>query len=147
MIININALSLSAGLCALGLAASLAAAPAAAEASHATAIDACSGHKGVPATPVTAIDDGRGGSLVWLTNSDANLWLCSADASGNVYAYSMIFDDLLAGAGASLVEPIYLDEEGSRSPRRRIHSRWLSRLVRPISTAGPARRSGGARTG
>jgi hypothetical protein len=68
---------------------------------------------------VTAIDDGRGGSLVWLTDSDANLWLCSADANGNVYAYSMIFDDLLAGAGASLVEPIYLDEEGKPvSPRQ-----------------------------
>jgi hypothetical protein len=30
--------------------------------------------------PVTAIDDGLGGSLVWLTDSDANLWPCSADA-------------------------------------------------------------------
>lgn len=94
------------------LAASFHAAPAAAEVPHATAIEACTGHNDLPATPVSAIDDGRGGSLVWLTDTEANLWLCSADAKGHVYAYSMIFDDLLAGAGASLVEPIYLDEEG-----------------------------------
>jgi hypothetical protein len=29
-----------------------------------------------------------------------------------VYAYSMIFDDLLKGAGADLVEPIYIDGDG-----------------------------------
>jgi hypothetical protein len=68
---------------------------------------------GVPATPVTAIDDGRGGSLVWLTDAEANLWLCSADTGGHVYAYSLIFDDLLKGAGARLVEPVYLDGEGN----------------------------------
>jgi hypothetical protein len=143
IIIDINALSLSAGLCALGLAAS----PAVAEAPHAAAVDACSGHKGATATPVTAIDNGRGDSLVWLTDSDANLWLCSADASGNVYAYSMIFDDLLAGAGASLVEPIYLDEEGKPAPRRRIRSRWLRRPARLISKTGLARWWRGATTG
>jgi hypothetical protein len=34
-----------------------------------------------PASLVTAIDDGRGGSLVWLTDAKANLWFSSTDAA------------------------------------------------------------------
>lgn len=107
---NVKTLSLGAGLLAL---AGAAAVPAEATRSHEAAMEACSIARGAePALPITAIADGRGGSLVWLTDAEINLWLCSADSEGRVLAYTMIFDDLLAGAGASLVEPIYLDETG-----------------------------------
>jgi hypothetical protein len=98
---------------ALGLAAGFAAPVSAAASPHEAAVQACTVQgDGAPARPVTAIADGRGGSLVWLTDEDTNLFLCSADADGRVYAYSMIFDDLLQGAGASFVEPLYIDGAG-----------------------------------
>ena len=71
---------------------------------HKTAVKACTtanGHQ--PASLVTAIDDGRGGSLVWLTDAEANLWFCSTDAAGKIYAYITMTGDLLQGAGASLL--------------------------------------------
>jgi hypothetical protein len=102
---------LSLGL--LGLVAGFAAPALAAVSPHEAAVKACAVHgDSGPARPVTAIADGRGGSLVWLTDADTNLFLCSADADGHVYAYSMIFDDLLQGAGASFVEPLYIDGAG-----------------------------------
>jgi len=110
-----NILSLGLGL-GLGLclpAAGNARPAPAAEHPHAKAIEACAVvGEGAPAKPVTAIADGRGGSLVWLTDAEANLWLCSADGSGQVQAYKLIFDDLLEGAGAQLVTPIILDRDG-----------------------------------
>jgi hypothetical protein len=67
---------------------------------------------------VTAIDDGLGGSLVWLTDADVNLWVCSADAAGKIYAYVMMTSDLLKGAGAWLVpdESFSDDEFGVARP-------------------------------
>ncbi|HUU66147.1 MAG TPA: hypothetical protein VMW57_02545 [Methyloceanibacter sp.] len=104
---------LGVSLGALGLAANLAAPAVAAASPHEAAMRSCAaaGDEG-PARPVTAIADGRGGSLVWLTDADTNLFLCSAGADGHVYAYSKIFDDLLAGEGAHLVEPLYVDGDG-----------------------------------
>jgi hypothetical protein len=61
---------------------------------------------------VTAVEDGRGRSLVWLTDADTNLWLCSADAGGLVYSYDLIFDDLLRGAGGKLLPPVSVDRGG-----------------------------------
>ena len=48
----------------------------------------------------------------------ANLWLCNADADGQVFAYSKMTGDLLLGAGANLVgvEPVVNGEVGT--PRR-----------------------------
>jgi hypothetical protein len=106
---NISILPLLAGLCAV--VASFAVPAARAERARDAAFEACLAQAHAAAA-VTAVDDGRGGSLVWLTDQDNNLWLCNADADGHVYAYSMIFDDLLAGAGASLVTPIILDRDG-----------------------------------
>lgn len=98
---------------ALGLGVAMPAAALASGPPHEAAMDACAvAGDGAPATPVTAIADGRGGSLVWLTDADTNLWLCSAGADGHVYVYSMIFDDLLAGQGAHFVEPLYIDRAG-----------------------------------
>lgn len=41
---------------------------------------------------LNAVDDGSGigFSLVWLNDKDGNLWMCDADAHGNVYSYSII---------------------------------------------------------
>ncbi len=108
-------LSLGAGLVVLALSA-FAGIGAGAEAdSHAIAVKACttaSEHQ--PASVVTAIDDGRGGSLVWLTDGEANLWFCSADAAGKIYAYVVMAGDLLKGAGASLVpDESFSDDEYS----------------------------------
>jgi hypothetical protein len=66
-----------------------------------TACTTANGHQ--PAKLVAAIEDGLGGSLVWLTDADANLWVCSADAAGKIYAYVMMSGDLLKGAGSWLV--------------------------------------------
>jgi hypothetical protein len=112
---NFNHLSLGAGLVVLALSA-FAAIGAGAEAdAHAIAVKACTtanGHQ--PAQVVTAIDDGRGGSLVWLTDSEANLWFCSADAAGKIYAYVVMAGDLLQGAGSVLVpDESFADDEYS----------------------------------
>ena len=110
---DVRRLAFGVGIYGIRLAASLAAPTVAAASPHDAATQACAeAGEGAPARPVTAIADGRGGSLVWLTDADTNLWLCSAGADGHVYAYSMIFDDLLAGGGAHFVEPIYVDGEG-----------------------------------
>jgi hypothetical protein len=101
---NLGHLSLGAGLVVLAL-STFAGIGAGADADPgATAVKACTtanGHQ--PASLVTAIDDGRGGSLVWLTDGEANLWFCSADAAGKIYAYVVMTGDLLQGTGASLV--------------------------------------------
>jgi hypothetical protein len=60
-----------------------------------------------PKQPVEVLnavdDDGIGFSLVWLKDVDGNLWMCDADANGNVYTYSILTGDLLAGAGSELI--------------------------------------------
>jgi len=99
---SLRRLSLGAGLVVLpafaGLAAGAEADP------HAVAVKACiAANEHQPASLVTAIDDGRGGSLVWLTDGGADLWVCSADAASKIYAYVMMSGDLLKGAGAWLV--------------------------------------------
>jgi hypothetical protein len=97
--------SFGAGLLALALATAFSVPAGAADDPHAEAVKACSafGHDQT-ATLVTAIDDGRGGTLVWLSNDSYGLWLCSADSAGHVYAYSTIQDDMLQGAGANLLD-------------------------------------------
>ena len=104
----------SAGLAAFALAASMTVPAGAADEPHASAIKACSSASAHgPAAVVTAIDDGRGGSLVWLTDANANLWLCSADTDGHIYDYSMITGDLLNGAGADLVNIDQATDDGT----------------------------------
>jgi len=80
---------------------------------HGSALTACrAAGDGEPGEIVTAVDDGRGGSLVWLSDADTNLWLCSADARGSVHAYDLIFEDLLRGAGAALLPSVSVDRGG-----------------------------------
>ena len=109
--INFNLLSW-ASLCLLALAApGMAAADVVPR--HGSAAAACrAAGDGEPGEIVTAVNDGRGGSLVWLTDADTNLWLCSADARGSVYVYGLIFEDLLRGAGAALLPPVSVDRGG-----------------------------------
>jgi hypothetical protein len=103
-----NSVTLSAGLGALALAA-LVLSPASADIApkeHEAAIKACSTvNPTQPVDFVTAVDDGSGigFSLVWLNDAEGNLWLCDADAEGNVYSYSLITTDLLKGAGPELI--------------------------------------------
>jgi hypothetical protein len=88
-----------------GLAASLTLPASAETGPHAPAVKACTAANAYqPVIFIAAVDDGRGGSLVWLTDADANLWLCNADNEGHVFAYSKMVGDLLEGAGASLVD-------------------------------------------
>lgn len=73
---------------------------------HETAIKACSTvNPSQPVSIVNAVDDGSGigFSLVWLNDKDGNLWMCDADADGNVYVYSLLTGDLLEGAGGELI--------------------------------------------
>jgi hypothetical protein len=76
------------------------------ETGHDAAIKACSVvNPSQPVKVVNAVDDGSGigFSLVWLNDKDGNLWVCDADADGNVYSYSIVKQDLLAGAGAEMI--------------------------------------------
>jgi hypothetical protein len=104
----------SAGLAAFAFAASMRVPAGAADEPHASAIKASSSASAHgPAAVVTAIDDGCGGSLVWLTDANANLWLCSADTDGHIYAYPMITGDLLNGAVADLVNIDQATDDGT----------------------------------
>jgi hypothetical protein len=106
-------LSAGTGLSALAV-VSLTVPAAAIAGPHEAAVRACAGANAhQPATLVVAIDDGRGGSLVWLADANANLSLCSAGSDGEIYAYSVLTGDLLQGAGAALVPPIKPLVEGS----------------------------------
>ena len=76
------------------------------ETGHEAAIKACSTvNPSQPVSVVNAVDDGSGigFSLVWLNDKDGNLWMCDADADGNVYVYSILTGDLLEGAGGELI--------------------------------------------
>src|SRR5262249_27438707 len=109
--------TMTAGLAALAL-ASLGIAPAKAVPDadpHAVAIKACSGvNPSQPVSVLNAVDDGSGigVSLVWLTDKDNNLWMCDADAEGNVYSYTIVASDLLSGGGPELIG-LQLASDGS----------------------------------
>jgi len=73
---------------------------------HEAAVKACSTvNPSQPVSVLSAVDDGSGigFSLVWLNDKDGNLWMCDADADGNVYVYSLLTGDLLQGAGGELI--------------------------------------------
>ena len=115
---HLRLLALGLGLCLPGLAGgpSSAAEPAAASSQDGAIVACAAAGDLASAQAVVSVGDGRGGSLVWLTDEAANLWLCNADGEGRVYALSMIFEDLLKGAGAALIAPIYLDRDGKPKP-------------------------------
>jgi len=100
--------TMTAGLAVLALAA-LGIAPAKAVSdggAHEVAIKACStANPSQPVSVVNAVDDGSGigFSFVWLTDKDNNLWMCDADAEGNVYSYTIVAKDLLSGGGPELI--------------------------------------------
>lgn len=56
-----------------------------------------------PVTVVEMVDDGLGDTLVWLEDRDGDLWMCNADADGNVYFNVFMEGDLLEGEGLELV--------------------------------------------
>jgi hypothetical protein len=75
-------------------------------AGHEGAIKACSTvNPSQPVTVLGVVDDGSGIglSLVWLNDKDGNLWMCDADADGNVYVYTILTGDLLEGAGGEMI--------------------------------------------
>jgi len=83
---------------------------------HETAVEACSAINPVqPVSLVNAVGDGSGigFSLVWLNDKDGNLWMCDADANGNIYSYTLLSGDLLDGTGPELVglQDVALGEE------------------------------------
>ncbi len=106
--------TMTASLAALAL-ASLGILPAKAVSDHAAAIKACSTvNPSQPVNVLNAVDDGSGigVSLVWLADKDNNLWMCDADAQGNVYAYTVVASDLLKGTGPDLIG-LQLTSDGS----------------------------------
>jgi hypothetical protein len=108
---------MTAGLAVLAL-ATLGIAPAKAVSdggAHEVAIKACStANPSQPVSVVNAVDDGSGigFSLVWLTDKANNLWMCDADAEGNVYSYTIVAKDLLSGGGPELIG-LQLASDGS----------------------------------
>lgn len=68
------------------------------------AVEACMGfNEYAPVTLVDAVEDGMGDTLVWLEDRDGDLWMCNADADGNVYFNVFMEGDLLEGDGLQLV--------------------------------------------
>jgi hypothetical protein len=103
-----NSLILGAGLAVMASAVLLLTSASAepAQTGHEAAIKACSVvNPSQPVTVVNAVDDGSGVgfSLVWLNDKEGKLWMCDADADGNVYSYSLVQKDLLAGTGPELI--------------------------------------------
>jgi hypothetical protein len=104
-----NSLILSAGfaaLASLGLILSPVNAEEPAVTGHEAAIKACSTvNPKQPVDVLNAVDDGTGigFSLVWMKDADGNLWMCDADSQGNVYTYTILTGDLLAGTGPELI--------------------------------------------
>lgn len=62
---------------------------------------ACLGDR--PGEVVTVSRDGHGGTLIWLTDASADLWLCRTDAHGHVTFAVPILSDLLEGTGLGLL--------------------------------------------
>jgi hypothetical protein len=86
---------------------------------HETAIKACSTVNPLqPVQVVNAVEDGSGigFSLVWLKDKDGSLWMCDADANGNVYSYTMLTGDLLDGAGPELIGIDLVSDDGDAKP-------------------------------
>lgn len=69
-----------------------------------TAIRACLSYNEhtFPAQLVKAVDDGMGDTLVWLEAGD-ELWMCNANADGDIYFNVSVDMDLLEGGGVYLV--------------------------------------------
>ena len=101
---KLNYVMMSASMAALTLAAlTVSPAVSAPATNHDVAIKACTvANIYQPVEVVTAIDNGKGYSLVWLTDTDGDLWMCHADNKGSIYAYEVIGGDLLEGEGPSL---------------------------------------------
>ena len=53
-----------------------------------------------PAKLSEAVEDGLGDWIVWVEDTDGDLWLCNANATGDVYANVFLEGDLLGGEGA-----------------------------------------------
>jgi hypothetical protein len=78
---------------------------------HDSAVAACLDFNGYkPAELVEAVEDGMGDWIVWVEDKDEDLWLCNANADGEVYANVLLNGDLLTGEGSELVA----EESGHR---------------------------------
>jgi len=71
---------------------------------HDSAVAACLDfNEYKPANLVDAVEDGLGDWIVWVKDKDEDLWLCNANAKGDVYANVLLNGDLLDGDGASML--------------------------------------------
>lgn len=78
------------------------------------AVAACLDFNGYkPAELVDAAEDGMGDWIVWVRDKDEDLWLCNANAEGEVYASVLLNGDLLDGEGSQLLSG---DGDDARQP-------------------------------
>ena len=106
---KLNSMMKGAPLAVLALAAlTVSPAVSAPASSHAAAISACTtANDYQPVDVVTGLDNGAGYTLVWLTDTDGDLWMCHANNQGSIYAYEYVSDDLLEGEGPSMIDLRY----------------------------------------
>ena len=72
---------------------------------HDSAVAACLDmNEYKPAELDAAAEDGLGDWIVWVKDKDGDLWLCNANAEGEVYANVFLNGDLLDGGGAEFVK-------------------------------------------
>lgn len=77
-----------------------------------------------PSELVETAADGLGDWIVWVRDKDGDLWMCNANAAGDVYANALIEGDLLAGDGERTVALVpaaaRIDASGSTARAERL---------------------------
>jgi hypothetical protein len=91
--------------CAIGFAAGAEAEePDFADPGQAAAVAACLAYSSYgPARVEASVPDGTGDWVVWVADRGDDLWLCDANAAGEIFTYLPMFGDLLEGAGSDFV--------------------------------------------
>ena len=67
-----------------------------------------------PVDVVSIAPDGMGDYIVWMTDTDGDVWACNASGQGDVYAYDLIIGDLLEGLGREMLIDVGIIQVGSR---------------------------------
>jgi hypothetical protein len=105
---------------------------------HAAAARACSQiNEYQPARFVSAVNDGRGNLVVWVRDTDGDLWMCNADRTGNVYANDIMAGDMLNEEGLDrlLTENVFDDLGAIERQEPKVIAESICRISAPEQPA------------
>ena len=66
---------------------------------HNVAIATCLNYSDYGTTLEAVVEDGVGGTLVWMLDPQEDLWMCNANEEGDIYIYNHVKNDLMLGYG------------------------------------------------